>query len=58
MKSLYVAAKKGFLGAIVLYFAIPAAVVCSVWSAVARLATQFANDEPLEIKPGWVIKLP
>jgi hypothetical protein len=58
MKELLAEFRKSFIRVAVLYFAIPAAVVCGAWLAFWRLAIAFSKNEPLEIAPGYKIKLP
>ena len=58
MRALFAEFRNSFIRVAVLYYAIPAAVLCGAWLAFWRLANDFANDEPLEITPGYKIKLP
>jgi hypothetical protein len=58
MKEFWEDFRKSMVRGALLYIAIPAAAVCGAWLAVSRLGTAFARNEPLEIAPGYKIKLP
>ena len=58
MKELFAEMGRGVIRGMLLPIAIFAAVFCAPWVAMSRLFTAFMRDEPLEIAPGYVIKLP
>jgi len=58
MSGFWVEFKNSFVRVALLYFAIPAAVVCGACLALWRVMDAFARNEPLVIAPGYEIKLP
>ena len=58
MTELLVEFRKCFVRIVLLYIALPAAVVCGAALALWRIVDAFARNEPLEITPGFKIKLP
>jgi len=58
VKELYAEMVRSFIRGMLLPIAIFAALACAPWVAMSRLFKAFMRDEPLEIAPGYQIKLP